>query len=182
MWLYNCHHSLSCSSFPSVFPCVAFLCLLLITVIYAWKLKPFGTGIKCLVSCAGDQHLSESCVRKFNKWLSYIYIYQVFTCKCVQYIYIIKVKESRKRPGVAQMVPGGLGSQISWHSAHEGCEVVSLTHRPPLPPGMFLVLIFTRGWVNPRAMVRSEGKYVTEKSSDTAGNPSRDGPTSGAAP
>jgi hypothetical protein len=38
-------------------------------------------------------------------------------------------------PGVAQRVPGGLGSQISWHLAHEGGEVVSLTHRPPLPPG-----------------------------------------------
>ena len=69
----------------------------------------------------------------------------------------LKVKESPNRTGVAQRVPGGLGSQISWHSAHEGGEVVSLTRRPPLPPGMFLVLIFTRGWVNPRAMVRSEG-------------------------
>jgi hypothetical protein len=56
----------------------------------------------------------------------------------------VKVKESRNRPGVAHRVPGGLGSQISWHSAHEGCEV-SLTHRPPLSPGMFLVLIFIRG-------------------------------------
>jgi hypothetical protein len=56
-----------------------------------------------------------------------------------------EVNESRNRPGVAQRVPGGLGSQISWHSAREGGEVVSLTHRPPLPPGMFLVLIFTRG-------------------------------------
>jgi hypothetical protein len=57
----------------------------------------------------------------------------------------VKVKESCYRPGVAQRVPGGLGSQISRHSAREGGEVVSLTHRPPLPPGMFLVLIFTRG-------------------------------------
>ena len=46
----------------------------------------------------------------------------------------IKVKVSRNRPGVAQSVPGGLGSQIPWHSALEGGEVVSLTHRPPLPP------------------------------------------------
>jgi hypothetical protein len=70
---------------------------------------------------------------------------------------IVKVKESRYRPGVALRVPGGLGSQISWHSAREGGEVVSLTHRPPLPPGMFLVFIFTRGWVEPRALVRSKG-------------------------
>jgi hypothetical protein len=69
----------------------------------------------------------------------------------------IKVKESHNRPSVAQRVPGGLGSQISWRSAREGGEVVNFTHRPPLPPVMFLVLICTRGWVNPRAMVRSEG-------------------------
>ena len=66
-----------------------------------------------------------------------------------------------------------LGSQISWHAAHEGGEV-SLTHRSPLPPGMFLVLIFTRSWVG--------RNYVTEKSSDTTGNRSRDRPTSSAAP
>jgi hypothetical protein len=58
---------------------------------------------------------------------------------------------------VAQRVPEGLGSQISWHSAREGGEV-SLTHRPPLPSGMFLVLIFTRGWVDSRAMELSEGE------------------------
>jgi hypothetical protein len=68
-----------------------------------------------------------------------------------------KVKQSRNRPSVAQRVPGGLGSHISWHSACEDDAVVSLTHRPPLPPAMFLVLIFTRGWVDPRAMERSEG-------------------------
>ena len=47
--------------------------------------------------------------------------------------------------------------RFPWHSAHEGGEVVSLTHWPPSPPGMFLVLIFTRGWVDPRVMVQSEG-------------------------
>jgi hypothetical protein len=78
------------------------------------------------------------------------------TFHCTKYIKV-KVKVSRYRPGVAQRIPGGLGSQIYMTSAHEGGEVVSLTHRPPLTPGMFMVLIFTRGWVDPRAMVRSEG-------------------------
>jgi hypothetical protein len=56
-----------------------------------------------------------------------------------------KLKGSRNRAGVAQRVPGGFGSQTSRHSAREGGELVSLTQRPPLSPGMFLVLIFTRG-------------------------------------
>jgi hypothetical protein len=33
---------------------------------------------------------------------------------------------------------------------YEGAKVVTLTHRPSLLPGVFLVLIF-RGWVDPRA-------------------------------
>ena len=69
----------------------------------------------------------------------------------------LKVKESRNRPRVAQRVPGSLGSQISWHSAHKGGEVVSLRHRPPLPPGNVSGTHFHWGWVDPRAMVRSEG-------------------------
>jgi hypothetical protein len=50
-------------------------------------------------------------------------------------VYFFWGGESRNRPGVAQRVPGVLDSQISWHLAHEGGGVVSLTHRPPLHPG-----------------------------------------------
>ena len=58
---------------------------------------------------------------------------------------MLKVKVCRNRLSVAQRVPGDLGTQISRHSSREVGEVVSLTHRPSLPPPqeMFLVLIFT---------------------------------------
>jgi hypothetical protein len=49
----------------------------------------------------------------------------------------MKVKRSHYMPGQAHRVPGVWGSQISRQSSHEGCKVVSLTHRPPLPPGNF---------------------------------------------
>jgi hypothetical protein len=54
-------------------------------------------------------------------------------------------------------VPGGWGSQISRQSAHEGGKVVSPTHRPSLPQEIFLVLIYVRGWVEPRAIIWPEG-------------------------
>jgi hypothetical protein len=93
----------------------------------------------------------------WKNWLVYWTEFIAINNHCLGRFPIIwvTVKQSHNRPGVAQRVPGGLGSQISWHSTHEDGEV-SLTHWPPLPPGMFLVLIFTRCWVDPRAMVRSE--------------------------
>jgi hypothetical protein len=42
-------------------------------------------------------------------------------------------------------------------TAQDGGKFVSLTYRTPLPPGNLLVLISVKGWVDPRAIVRSEG-------------------------
>jgi len=50
-------------------------------------------------------------------------------------------------------------------TAQNASKVVSLTHRPPLPPGN---IPGTHFWVDPRAIVRSEGFYIHEKSSDTS--------------
>jgi hypothetical protein len=41
-------------------------------------------------------------------------------------------------------------------AALDGGKVVSLTHRPPYPQEMLLVLISVRGCVDPSAIVRSE--------------------------
>ena len=53
-------------------------------------------------------------------------------------------------------------------TAQDGGKVISLAYWPPLPQKMLLVLISVRGWVDPRATVRSEGFYVNEKSTDTS--------------
>ena len=92
----------------------------------------------------------------------------------------VKVKESRNRPGVAQRVPGGLDSKISMTRRMKVVRSASRTGRF-YPPGNVPGTHFTRGRVDPRDMVRSE-RNVTEKSSDTTGNRSRDRPTSSAAP
>jgi len=70
-----------------------------------------------------------------------------------------KSKATPLQPWTGLRVPGGWGSQISRQSTHEGDKVVSPTHRPPLSQEISLVLISVRGWIDPRATVRSEGFY-----------------------
>jgi hypothetical protein len=88
---------------------------------------------------------------------------------------------SRKRSGVAQSVPGGLGSHISWHTARESGEV-SLTYRPSLPLENVPGTHFHWGLSRPQDHGTFGRKYVTENSSDATGNRSRDRPTSSTAP
>jgi len=57
------------------------------------------------------------------------------------------------------------GPESSWKlrfkdymaTAQDVGKDVSPTHRPPLPQEMLLLLVSVRGWVDPRARVRSEG-------------------------
>jgi len=83
------------------------------------------------------------------KWLIIYACHNIFY-QCAFVDPLRKVKESRNRPGVAQRVPGGLGSQISMTFGTRRWR-----GRQPLHPGMFLVLTFTRDCVDPRAMMRS---------------------------
>ena len=94
----------------------------------------------------------------------------------------IKVKESRNRPSVAQRVPGGLGSQISMTFG-----TWRWWGRQPHAPAAFTPrkcswYSFSLGAESTTGPWYGRKEYVTEKSSDTTGNRSRDRPTSSAAP
>ena len=68
-------------------------------------------------------------------------------------------------------------------TAQDGGKFVSLTHWPLLPPRkILLVLISVTGWVDPTAIVRSEGFYVNEKSNDTSWDRTSDLPICSTAP
>jgi hypothetical protein len=61
-----------------------------------------------------------------------------------------RVKVSRDRPRWSKGFQEFKAPDFLDFRHYEGGKVVTLTHRPSLPPGVFLVLIF-RVWVDPRA-------------------------------
>jgi len=73
------------------------------------------------------------------------------------YFRFIYINQSRCRPAVAQRVPGSWGFQITWQQHRMVVRLSTLRTGRLYPQEMLLVLISVTSWIDPRAIVRSEG-------------------------
>jgi len=80
----------------------------------------------------------------------------------------VKVKQPHYRPGQPQMVPGNYGSQILWqrHTIVVGCQPYAPTAFTPRKCSWYSFLLEAES--TPGPIVRSEGFYINEKSTDTS--------------
>jgi len=80
----------------------------------------------------------------------------------------VKVKQSHYRPGQAQRILRKLRFPDFVTTAQDGGRLPALRTGRLYPQEILLVLISVRGWVDPRAIVRSERFCANEKSTDTS--------------
>ena len=126
-----------------------------------YRLKYFGSSLFSVAKTT--LFLLGSHIWQRNPWnrnlIIYINIYNEVT-----YIYIYKYIKAV--PLQAWSCPeGSRKSRLPDYmtTVQNGGKIVSLTHRPPFPQEMLLILISVRDWVDPRTLVRSEGFYISEK-------------------